>query len=350
MGDLSCVGADSVQKNALVHRPVFFINIFQKLKKKLIFLQSILLSLNVMLPVFLTILLGVFLQKIGILPRRMVRDLNRLCFKCLLPIMLFNNVRETDFRQHFEWHLIAYAVITVLLLFAFLLWLVPKLVEKPEQQSVVIQGIYRSNYVILGIPIVGNIYAGQSIATITMLIAIIVPMFNLLAVYLFERFNGQNRHDPLKLILGIAKNPLIIATALGMLYVAAGIQFPGFLDKTLNDLGAATIPIALLILGADLDLKLENTHVHYLTAAVLGKVLLVPLVFLPPAVLLGFRGQALASLLTMYASPAAISGYIMAQNENADHHLAGQIVVITSVVSCFTLFVFIAVLKEFNLI
>ena len=110
-----------------------------------------------MLPVFLTIMLGAFLQKIGILPRRMIRDLNRLCFKCLLPIMLFNNVRETDFRQSFEWHLIAYAVITILLLFIVLGKLVPKFVDKPEQQSVVIQRIYRSNYVNLGIPIVGNI-------------------------------------------------------------------------------------------------------------------------------------------------------------------------------------------------
>lgn len=318
--------------------------------REVILVQSILLSLNVMLPVFLTIMLGAFLQKIGILPRRMIRDLNRLCFKCLLPIMLFNNVRQTDFRQSFEWHLIAYAVITILLLFIVLVKLVPKFVDRPEQQSVVIQGIYRSNYVILGIPIVGNIYAGESIATITMLIAIIVPMFNLLAVYLFERFNGENRHDPAKMAMGIAKNPLITATALGMLYVVSGIQFPDFLNKTLGDLGDTTIPIALMILGADLDLKLENTNVPCLTATVLGKVLIVPLIFLPPAVLLGFRGQALASLLTMYASPAAISGYIMAQNENADYHLAGQIVVITSVISCFTLFVFIAALRELNLI
>lgn len=318
--------------------------------REVILVQSILLSLNVMLPVFLTIMLGAFLQQIGILPRRMIRDLNRLCFKCLLPVMLFNNVRETDFRQSFEWHLIAYAVITILLLFMVLVKLVPKFVARPEQQSVVIQGIYRSNYVILGIPIVGNIYAGESIATITMLIAIIVPMFNLLAVYLFERFNGENRHDPAKMAMGIAKNPLITATALGMLYVVSGIQIPDFLNKTLGDLGDTTIPIALMILGADLDLKLENTNVPCLTATVLGKVLIVPLIFLPPAVLLGFRGQALASLLTMYASPAAISGYIMAQNENADYHLAGQIVVITSVISCFTLFVFIAALRELNLI
>ncbi len=303
-----------------------------------------------MLPVFLTILLGMLLQKIGLLPRHMVRDLNRLCFKCFLPIMLFNNVRSTDFRQYFDWHLIGYAVITVLLLFVFLVWFVPKRMEKPEQQSVVIQGIYRSNYVILGIPIVGNIYAGESIATITMLIAIIVPMFNLLAVYLFEIFNGENQHDPMKMALGIARNPLILATALGMLYVLTGIRFPAFLDKTLGDLAAATIPLALLILGADLDFNLEQTQVSYLAAAVAGKILFVPLVFLPPAILLGFRGQALASLLTMYASPAAISGYIMAQNEHADHQLAGQIVVVTSLLSCFTLFVWIAVLRELQLI
>lgn len=313
-------------------------------------MESILLSFQVMLPVFLTILLGAFLQKIGLMPKRMIGDLNRLCFKCFLPVMLFNNVRATDFRQYFEWHLISYAIVSVLLLFAVLLWIIPRTVQQPEQQSVMIQGIYRSNYVILGIPIVSNIYQGESVATITMLVAIIVPLFNLLAVYLFERFNGQNKHDPMKMLGSIARNPLIIATALGMLYTIFGIQFPTFLDATLSDLAGITIPLALLILGADLDLNLETTSVKLLVTAVIGKVLIVPLLFLPPAIALGFRGQALASLLAMYASPAAVSGYIMAQNENADHHLAGQIVVITSILSCFTLFIFIALLRQFAFI
>lgn len=313
-------------------------------------LESIILSFNVMLPVFLTITLGIFLCKVNLLPKRMIRDLNRLCFQCFLPIMLFNNVRATDFRQSFEWHLIGYAILSVLLLFMILLWLVPKIVKYPEQQSVMIQGIYRSNYVILGIPIVSNIYQGENIATITMLIAIIVPLFNLLAVYLFERFNGENKHDRLKMISSIAKNPLIIATVLGILYTLTGMHFPNFLDATLNDLAGITIPLALLILGADLDLNLQTTCVKLLTTATLSKIILVPLLFLPPAAALGFRGQALASLLAMYASPAAVSGYIMAQNENADHHLAGQIVVVTSILSCFTLFLFIAFLRELALI
>ncbi len=245
-------------------------------------MESILLSFQVMLPVFLTILLGAFLQKIGLMPKRMIGDLNRLCFKCFLPVMLFNNVRATDFRQYFEWHLISYAIVSVLLLFAVLLWIIPRTVQQPEQQSVMIQGIYRSNYVILGIPIVSNIYQGESIATITMLIAIIVPLFNLLAVYLFERFNGENNHDPMKMLGSIVRNPLIIATMLGMLYTLLGVQFPTFLDATLSDLAGITIPLALLILGADLDLNLETTSVKLLVTAVIGKVLIVPLLFLPP--------------------------------------------------------------------
>ena len=135
-----------------------------------------------------------------------------------------------------------------------------------------------------------------------------------------------------------------------MLYTLSGIQFPGFLEETLTDLGSITIPLALLILGADLDLNLQTTQVAYLAVVTVCKLLAVPLLFLPPAIFLGFRGQALASLLAMYASPAAVSGYIMAQNENADYHLAGQIVVVTSLLSCFTLFIFIAVLHELQLI
>ena len=318
--------------------------------KEGILLQSILMSFNVMMPVFLTILLGMFLRKIGLLPRTMIRDLNRLVFKCFLPVMLFNNVRATDFRQSFELPLIGYAVLTTVVWFLFLLRVVPRFVNKPEQQSVVIQGLYRSNYVILGIPIVSNIYRGESIATITMLIAIIVPLFNLMAVYLFERFNGENKHNPARMMLSIAKNPLILATLFGMLYTLFGISFPSFVDVTLADLAAITIPLALLILGADLDLNRNTTAIGLLSFTVFGKIVLVPMLFLPLAALLGFRGQALASLLAMYASPAAVSGYIMAQNENADHHLAGQIVVFTSVLSCFTLFLFIAVMRELALI
>ena len=313
-------------------------------------MESILLALNVMLPVFLMIALGVFLQYVGILPRRSIRDLNRLCFMCFLPVMLFNNVRATDIRQSLNAPLIGYAVITVLLLFVVLLWIIPKVVHTPEQQSVVIQGVYRSNYVILGIPIVSNMYRGDSIGTITMLVAIVVPLFNLLAVFLFEKFNGKNKHNPRKMLRSIAKNPLILATILGLLYTLFGVSFPVCVDTVLNDLGAVTIPIALLILGADLDFYFGRVKVRLLLATVFGKIFLVPLLFLPPAIVLGFRGQALASLLAMYASPAAVSGYIMAQNENADHHLAGQIVVITSVLSCFTLFLFIALLKEWQLI
>lgn len=308
------------------------------------------MSLNVMLPVFLLIVLGVFLRMVGLLPRDLAEGMNTLCFKVFLPVLLFNNVRKSDFFSHLDWGLIGYAVGTVLLFFFLNLKIVPKLVDDPRQQSVVIQGIYRSNYVILGIPIISNIYKGESIATITMLVAVAVPLFNLCAVYLFEQINGNNQHNPLKMLGSIARNPLIIGTVLGIIYTLLKIPTPDFLDTTLNQLAGVVIPLALLILGADLKINTDLKHLKLLSGTVMGKLLLMPILFLPPAVLLGFRDQALASLLAMYASPAAVSGYIMAQNAGADHELSGQIIVGTSLLSCFTLFVFIAVLRYFALI
>lgn len=308
------------------------------------------MSLNIMLPIFLMIVLGVVLRKVGIFPKTAVKDLNKLVFNCFLPIMLFNNVRMTDFRQVFDGKLIGFAIATAVSMFVLFVWAVPKFVKDPRQQSVAVQGLYRSNYVILGIPVVRNIYQGESIAVITMLVAVIVPMFNLMAVYVFEHFNGEGRHDIGKMLKNIAKNPLIIGTLLGFGYTVAGIHFPSFLETTLMDLSAVTIPLALLILGADLNFDLKGTGAKILVAVVTSRLFVIPAVCLTLAVFCGFRGQPLASLMAMYASPAAVSGYIMAQNAGADSQLAGQIVVVTSVLACFTLFLWIALLLQLQLI
>lgn len=313
-------------------------------------MTSILMALSVMLPVFLTMAVGIVLRLTGLLPKYLVKDLNRLCFKFLLPLMLFNDIRFTDFSQAFQLKLLLFAAGSMLLLFIVLCWLIPKFVHRPEQQSVVVQGIYRSNYVILGIPIVSNIYQGESIGTITMLVAVIVPLFNFLAVYLFEHFNGEHQQKLSTMVWNIGKNPLIIGAACGIGFAALGITLPAVLDKTIHDIAQITMPLALMILGADLNFHLEKTDARLLLTMITGKLVVVPLMFLPIAIYLGFRGQALASLLAMYASPAAISGYIMAQNANGDHQLAGQHVVITSLLSCVTLFLFIACLHQWGLI
>lgn len=308
------------------------------------------LSLNVMLPVFLMILLGTFLRQINLIPKQVISHLNNLCFKVFLPIMLFNNVRQTDFSLAFDPWLIGYTIGCVLVIFFSLCILVPKFVPSPAQQSVVIQGWYRSNYVIFGLPIIISIYGEGHVAIITMLIAFVVPLFNLLAVVLFEKFNPRGGYSLKQLILSICANPLIIATLLGLLSTTLDLQFPFVLHKTLTDLGGVTLPLALLVLGADLNLNRQTTDYKLLIGTVLGRTLVIPMIFIPLSIALGLRGEALASLMVLFASPAAVSGYVMAQNAHADHQLAGQIVVFTSLISCFTFFILIALLKYFLLI
>lgn len=173
----------------------------------------------------------------------------------------------------------------------------------PAQQSVVIQGFYRSNYVILGIPIVSNIYGKDNIAVITMLVAVVVPIFNVMAVLLFEKFKGGRGYDLRTLLLGIVTNPLIIGSVLGLVCNALRLTFPTAVDQTIASISGIALPLALLILGADLDLSARTTNYRLLTFTVLGRLLIIPALFLPIAVLAGFRGQALASLTILYAPP-----------------------------------------------
>lgn len=313
-------------------------------------LENILIALNVMLPVFFTIVTGAFLRKTHLLPKSILKDLNNLCFKCFLPLLLFKNVYSTDFSQIFDPRLIGFALISIIIMFSLLCWLIPKLVASPAQQSVVIQGFYRSNYVILGIPIVGNIYGSDNIAVITMLVAVVVPVFNVLAVLLFEKFKGGHQYDLKQLLLGIASNPLIIGSLSGLLFNALQLSFPMAVAQTIDSISGIALPLALLILGADLDLNARTTDYRLLTLTVLGRLVIIPAIFLPIAIAFGFHGQALASLTILYAAPSAVSGYVMAQNANADYHLAGQVVAITSLLSCLTLFIIIALEKHFLLI
>ena len=83
-------------------------------------MENILIALNVMLPVFFTIVTGVFLRKIHLLPKSLLKDLNNLCFKCFLPLLLFKNVYSTDFGQIFDPHLIGFALISIIIMFSLL--------------------------------------------------------------------------------------------------------------------------------------------------------------------------------------------------------------------------------------
>lgn len=315
-------------------------------------MDSFLLSFNLVFPMFLLLALGKIVRGCNILDTDATDRLNALVFKFFLPVSIFKNVYNSSVSEVFDKKLIAYGVGSVVLCF-FALLALTGFCKNGESRGVLVQGIYRSNFLIFGLPVAESFYKDGSLSgKASVLIAIIVPVFNTLAVIALEMFKKEKRSFG-RLVLNILKNPLIIGSAMGFvgLYLKElGFALPEAVYKTVADISAAATPLALVSLGAALSFDRVCGKRSYLIWGTFGKLIAVPAVFLSIAVILGFRDRELAILFSMYASPASVSSYTMAQQMGADGDLAAGLVVIGTAVSLVTVFLWAMLLSETGLI
>ena len=307
-------------------------------------MEELRLSANAVLPVFLMMAAGYLARGLGVLERGDVGKMNRVAFRVFLPCLLFYNVYRSDLSSAVNGTLIAYAVLGVLTVFARRLCRGVALEPVNERRGVVMQGIFRSNYVILGLPIAQALLGDHELGPVSVLIAIVVPMFNVLAVFVLERFRGGNV-KPHEVLVQVLKNPLVVSSALGILALLLGIKLPHILEKAVSGLGSIATPLQLFLLGAFFRFAGLGRYVKALTAVTAVKLIVTPAIFLSLAAALGFRGVEFVALLGIFASPTAVNSFTMAQQMGGDAELAGDIVVSTSVFSAITMFGWIFLFK-----
>ena len=176
-----------------------------------------------------------------------------------------------------------------------------------------------------------------------------MPLYNILAVICLESFR-RSKVQPGVILLGIAKNPLILASVCGILLLLSGIRLPDMFETTLRDLSRVATPLALIGLGGALSFGSVRKNTAALACVLLLKLALVPAAVLWAGVsLFGFRGTQLVTLISMLSAPTAVSSFTMAQQMGGDADLAAQIVVFTTVCSIFSVFAIVAVTKSMGL-
>ena len=212
-----------------------------------------------------------------------------------------------------------------------------------------IQALFRSNYVILGIPIVKALFGDEVSAVPSLLAAFIVPIFNLLAVITLEVFRGS-KPDLLKIIKSIIKNPLIIASLLGFAFNLLEIKFPAVIASTISTVGSVATPLPLVMLGAFFRFESVKNNIKDIAICTIGRLIVSPLIGSVIALMLGFRGVEFASLLIMFSAPPAIASFTMAQQMDSDYQLSGEAVIVSSALSCFTIFLWILLYTSLGVI
>ena len=311
-------------------------------------MENFVISVNAILPMFLVMALGYGARCLGWIHREEISNINKVAFRIFLPCLLYYNVYCSDLSGSFDPLLIAYAVGSVLLSFALALGYTLLMEKLPERRGVMIQGMFRSNYVIMGIPVATALLGADQLGTVSILIAVVVPLFNMLSVVVLEVFRGQ-KPKPLHILGQIAKNPLVIGSVLGILTLAAGIRLPHILEQTIQNISAIASPLQLFLLGAFFQFSGLKTYRRELVTVSAAKLIVSPGLFLGLGALLGFRGVAFVSLIGIFASPTAVNSFTMAQQMGGDAELAGDIVVVTSAVSMLTMFLWVFLFKSLGM-
>ena len=316
-------------------------------------MESFFYSVNATAPVFLVILLGYILRRIGILDEHFVSVCNRFNFKITLPVMLFVQMTETSLRDNFSGGFVLLcAVITVLS--AVGIWIGARIFLKDRHMvGAFVQAGYRSSVAVLGMALVTNIY--DSGAVVPMMMVGSVPLFNVFAVLILTLEDPTHEESSLKENLlkagkDIVTNPILLAILLGMAASWFEIRFPLMLERGMGYVADMAMPQALVCIGASFQGTEALKKIKPTLAVTFIKLMVLPGVFLPICVALGLRGEYLAAVLVMQGSPTTSTGYVMAENMGGDGVLASSAVVSTTVLSAFSLTFWVFLSRSFGLI
>lgn len=312
-------------------------------------MSNFIFSINATFPVFLLILIGYILKRCNIANKNFVSVSNRINYLLTLPALLFMDISQTNIAEVFDVKYVLFCMIVTSICF-WGIWGLAKICIKDKTIiGAFVQASFRGSAAVLGIAFIQNMYGNSGMAPL--MIIGTVPLYNIYAVIVltFESNTGTEKSIK-KAFINICKNPIILGILAGVIASLLQIDFPFIIDKTISNLAALATPMALIAIGAEFEGKKALAKIKPTVIAGMIKLVIQPAIFLPIAVLLGYREQKLVALLIMLAAPTTASCYIMASSMGNDEVLTSSVVVLTTFLSSVTLTFFIFILKTLCLI
>lgn len=312
-------------------------------------MENLIISLNAVVPFFIYISLGYAAVRLGIANEAFMREMNHVIFLVFFPFMMFNNLYKIDFHLDRSMGFVWFAVASLLVLILLLLLTVPLFIKENRRRGVVIQAIFRSNTVLFAIPLTESIFGQEGAAAASMVVAFIVPIYNISAILILELFRG-GKPSLKKIGKGLVTNPLLAGAAAGVLFALSPLTLPECLANPVAQLSALATPAALFVLGGTLHLSETGRNLKFLVPVLSLKMIIIPAVMLLLMQPFHFSRLQQFAVFSMYGTPIATSSFPMAASMGGDASLAGQFVVFSTVVSAFTMLVWIFVMKNTGII
>ena len=311
-------------------------------------LQNFLVCAGAVVPSAIYLIIGAILRASKVLGDRSVKKFTHVIFVALYPFLMFDNLYGKNLEEHMNAGLIIYAVAFTMFQLIASWFFVCRIEPDNYHRGAMIQALFRSNYVLMGLPIAINLFGKGNVTPIAVILLFVVPIYNSAAVIVFEYFRGG--HVNIKdMLLHILTNPIIEGGLVALVFIILNIKLPDILQTTVTSLSDCTSPIALILLGAGLNIKSFKSDRARIFICTAGKLIVFPAIGIAGAVLFGFRGVELVAITLMLATPVALASYAMASSMQGNGRLAGELVVISTALSCFTMPVWLFILKTAGL-
>ena len=254
-------------------------------------MDSFVFALDTTMPVFLVILLGWFLRRVGVLNEAFCKPADHYVFKCALPVSLFLSIAKMDVYSDFDPLFCLFCFTVTAIVFLGVWALTSRLMKDKALVGEFSQAAVRSSAAILGVALNTNIYGNAGMVPMMVLSA--VPFFNVYAVLIlqFSPHTDENgrlipperngaaavRHA----LVNVVKNPIILGILLGVPFLLLRVKLPGILASTLSTIGGTATPVALLAVGASFSGSEAAKCLKPALAATAIKLFILPAIFLP---------------------------------------------------------------------
>ncbi len=317
-------------------------------------MDSFLFALGAVAPIVLMVIVGYFFKKIGFMDERFSKMANKLVFRAFMPVMLFVKIYNISDLSNIDMGFIGYTAIAIIAIFALSVPATILITKHKTRRGVLVQAAFRSGYSLIGIPLAESLYGEEGAIAATLLSTVAIPIFNVLAVISLSALgDGNGKKVTVKsILLDIIKNPLILGIAAAVLAICVrmvlehfGISFRlsniGPLFTVLNYLSALAIPLALLVLGAQFEFSAVASLKKEIIFGTLVRTVVVPVFAIGIAYFFlrdKFSAAHFATFVAVFATPVAVPSVPMVQEMGGDVTLAGQLVVWSTLISAFTVF------------
>ena len=314
-------------------------------------MENLIFSLNATVPVFLMMILGLAFRKLGWIDDVFASKMNKFVFLVPLPVLVFEDLATVDFAEVWDLKFVLFCFAATLVSIGIaaavsFLW------RDKSIQGEFIQASYRSSAALLGIAFIQNIYGNAGLAPLMIIGS--VPLYNVMAVVVLAFFRPERKRLDRELwkstLKGIVTNPIIIGIAAGIIWSALKIPMPPIMEKTVSNVSAVATPLGLMAMGATFDIRKACAKVKPAAAASVMKLVGFAAVFLPLAVMLGFRREELVAILVMLGSATTVSCFVMAKNMGHEGVLTSSVVMLTTLFSAFTLTGWLYVLRSMGMV